>query len=372
MATPGGTISPEIDVIFKAVDQLSAETARMQGAIQSFQESIRGIKDSAAEVPESTERMRISMRGVALDLRMISIAVAIFRRELGTTNPVIDLLGRGLLIVSTSATATLATLDLLNKATSAHGITMAVVASKAATFGTAIVSFLTNPMVLAAAAVIAAVAAVVMLMQHFSPAQVATRYFASEMERLREATDSAKLAMEVLQYQMDSLQITQQRLRIREQEIEYAITRRGYATAAETAELAALQAHQDSTSLSMERFRLKTMETEHAMTGYQMRIADVERTIAGLPEYGWAPGFVPEVVARPTPEQLMPSPYGQMGFPEPMVAVQAADLFEGGGGGRALAVNISFPNARFSTEIDLRTALRNASEEAAIEIKRRL
>jgi len=370
MAAPGGTISPEIEVIFRAVDQLTAEASRMAGAVESFNETVKGLSVTAGEVPAAQEKMRVSMRGVALDLRMISIATAIFRREIGTTNPVIDLMSRGLLIVSTSFTAAFAALDLLNKATMLQGVALASVSAKIASFGSTIISFLTNPLTLAAIAVLAAISAVIMLVQHFSPAQVATRYFAAEMERLKKATEDAKLAMEVLQYQMDSLQITQQRLRIREQEIEYAIRRRGYATADETAELAALQAHQDVTSLSMERMRLTTMETEHAMRGYQMRIADVERTIAALPQYGWAPGMVPEVAARPTPEQLLPSPYGQMGFPEPIIAMRGADLFMERG--RNISVSISFPNATFSTAFDVRREILNASQEASMEIKRRI
>lgn len=370
MAVPGGIISPELDVIFKAIDQLSAETARMQGAIESFSDAVKGAAGATQETGESSEKMRITMRGVALDLRMISIATAIFRREVGTTNPVVELFSRGLLIVSTSATAAMATVDLLQKATVLQGLTMASVTSSLQRFGSAVIGFLTNPITLAAIAVIAAVAAVVTLAQHFSPAQVAARYFADEMERLKQAADDAKSAMEVLQYQMEGLNITQQRLRIREQELQYAIQRRGYATAAETAELAALQASQDVTSLSMEQFRLKTMETEHALRGYEMRTADLEKLISSLPQYGWAPGYVPQVPERPSPEQLMPSPYGQMGFPEPVIAVKPADIFEKRG--RPLSVLISFPNATFSTSFDVRQALMTASEEASMEIKRRL
>jgi len=373
MAAPGGVISPEIAVIFRAIDQLSAEVGNMQAAITNFNESVKGIKEGAETVPESTEKVRISMRGVALDLRMISIATAIFRRELGTTNPVIDAMSRGLLILSTSATAALAAVDLLSKAAALSTLGWAGLTAAIKGAGAALIGFLANPIVALVVGIALVIAGIVALIHQMSPAQQAAAYFADEMTRLKQATEDAKLAVETLQYQMEALQIQEQRLRLQEMELEYAIERRGFSTKEEEALLVAVRGRTDEVSMSMARQRLSISETEHAMKGYQMRMADIERTVAALPQWGWAPGYIPEVAARPTPEALPPSPYpyGQRGVPEPIFMARVADLPRRMGAA-LVSVNISFPGAIFRTAIDIQEEMRKSGEVAASEIRRRL
>ena len=398
-------INPEIQVILRAVDELSSTINANTEAVRSLTTAYQGATAATVTHGQAQRRTQLSMRRVALDLRMISIATAIFRREIGETNPVVDLFSRGLLIVSTTATATMAVVDLLTNANLKAALSFSAVATAARAAAVAVGTFiLAHPVIIILAAIAVAIIAIGTAL---SPATQAARYFRAELKQLERASTDAKLALDVLRYGMEELNITSQIMRIREMEVREMVERRGYATQYEAQLLGNLRANQADVNVEMERQRLISMQTEHTLHGYQMRIEDINRTIKALPSFGFAPGYVPEIEERPPPP-----PYGQAGAPPTFMAFRTTALSlpslymrgRGVAGGRPpfqraelpeippapmmlrataldmeaerrtgpISVTISLAGAIISTEIDLQAELRRASIEGAMEIKRRM
>ena len=80
------------------------------------------------------------VRGTLMSLRMFSFAVRTLRRELGDTNPIIEGISTGLILVSSTLTGLTAAGDLANKATKALGGGMAGLSASVTSLSTTLVT----------------------------------------------------------------------------------------------------------------------------------------------------------------------------------------------------------------------------------------
>jgi len=400
-------INPEVQIIFTAIDQLTQNVAAMTTAVNTLNQSVSGVSSSQKGAQTSVDQHGISMRRLALDFRMISIATSIFRREIGASNPIIDGATKALLIFSTTITMATAVTDLATKANLVSSLSFTALSASIGSATAAAAAFIATPIGAVITAIVAVIAAVVALGTYFAPAAVATRQFQQELDTLKDKAEDTKVAIDRLKYGMEGLQVVNQVLRIQEMEIRNAIDRRGYATKEEEQAIKGLTAVQGGLNLEMEKQRLITMKAEYALHGYELRIDDINRTIKELPSFGFSPGAVYTV-----PEEE--EPYGQRGFAPTFLAIRQADVQLPFPRGRAretaehqlnvtravleearmgemgamltannmgsatqitgtpIAISISLAGAIISTEIDMEGALRRSAATAALEIKRRL
>ena len=370
MAAP---INPEILVIARMIDEISGTARAISESMKTMGESGKTAAEGIGKVPPKAEETHFSMSRLALSLRMLSISSSIFRREIGGLPPALDAMSRGVMLVATFMTGAVASVQLFTMANRILSgvlgvqLPLSFVAAKTAGVGFfATIDLMLGPVGWAIIAVISLAAAIASIVTYFSPAQQATRAYAAEIDGLNRAIETTKSSIQGLQFAMEALGIQDQMLLVQQIQIEAAIKKRGYATEGEKATLSAIAAHQDEVNISLEDYRLSLMIAQHAQEGFENNLEKINKAISDQPSFGIAPpGSVPWA------HELAPT-YGQAGFPPAYMAFKAADIRMGGGGAKGVSVNISFPNARFSTDIDLQRALRNAGQEAAIEVKRRL
>lgn len=374
MGYQGPTISPEIALIFTAVDHLSATIENVQQELGQLNQTFEGARRITVTAGQAVHRVGVSMRGVAMDLRMVSIATAIFRREFEITNPTLEAASRSLLIVSTGATAVLATVDLLSKAARIAKMNFTILGTSIAIAGSALVAFIA-----VAAAGIAIIAAI---SWYFSPAQIAAREYADELASLTEIAEEAKIRLEGLRLEMQALAIQNQILTMAENELARIQEIRSFATEEEEATTRALKFAKMDVRQETDRGKLAEMEAGLQRNTALTQIKTIEREIAQLPQWR-VPGrpLPPRILGGARPEVGIPGPFlppgrgGQMGFPETyMGGIRVSDLMDviGERGERPIHVAISFPGSSFATELDIISAVREAASEGANEILRRI
>jgi len=364
-------INPEIRVVLRAIDELSGTLRANTEAVNELQGSLQGATKTTETFTEKHQSVRMTMRGVALDLRMISIAVAIFRREMEETNPVLAGMAEGLLMVSTGLTATFAAGDLAYRAsmmissgflTATHTVTL---------FGHAITTSLAT-IGIVIGAIVAVAAAVVWLAQAWSPATRATEYFSGRMDYLKKQVEDAKVAIEGLRLEMEGLTTQQEILRLETMKLEHVQKERGFLTQEEIATMAALESSQERLALGVQEYRTQIAMAEHTTNQWQGELEMINRYIAKLPTMGFQPGYAlgikeEEVFGRPAPP-----PYGQMGFPPVFNLVTPRTIQTEGARTGQITVSISLAGAQITSDIDLIAALERGGQRAASEIRRRL
>jgi hypothetical protein len=367
MAAP---ISPEIRVYLRAIDELSGTLNTNTEAVQQLTNAISGAGKTTEAFGKSQMDTRMTMRGVALDLRMISIATAIFRRELGDTNPVLSGLAQGLLMVSTGLTATFAAADLMWRASQMLATGFLTATHSVHLFGIAITTSLATVGIVIFA-IVAAAAAIMWLVQAWSPATRAAEYFAGRMTYLKEQVEDAKVAIEGLRLEMEGLTTQQEILRLETMKLEHVQRERGYLTETEIATMAALESNQERLTLGVQEYRTQVAMAEYTTNKWQQQLDAINRYIASLPQYGLDPFFSHGINDTDVFTTPAPPPYGQMGFP-PTATVSPKGLETAGVRSRAINVTITLPGAVISSNVDLIEALAQGGEQAANEVRRRL
>ena len=360
-------INPEIVVIARMIDQISSQAKAIGAALDEVKTKVKDIAPAVKDIEEPTAELGISFSRLALSLRMVSIGTAILRREIGVTNPFLDAMSKAILVTSSVATVSIASIKIMEAAmkamayVAAQGVVPSLIAAGAAVkaFGVAVWAALGPLIVIAAAAV-----AIERIAWYFGPAQTAARAFAGEIKNLEDAIKDAQTATENLRYEMMGLSIQDQILRIQELELRAAIEQRGFATQAELNTLAAITAHQREVNIEMAQGTLEQQKIERSAFRYKLQLQDIGAAIEALPTYA-LPGVYPEMEF---PERPWRGPYGQMGFPPG--GIRPAQIRGRMAG--MVSVSISFPYATFASDIDVRSAVRAAGEDAAIELKRRL
>lgn len=374
-------ISSFVEIIFRAIDQLSDQAHSMVGAMRDFRTETVAAAQAAKDHVEETGKLGISMRGVALDLRMISIAIAIFRREVGTTNPIVDMLSRGLLVLSTAATATIASIDLLQKYNVLAAGGFASLAASAKSALASIAAFVvTHPILILIAALAAAVIA---LGFAFSDQAITTRAYRSEMESLEKTIEDAENALKGLRLEMEELQIQNAALRIQEMEIQHAIAMRGFATEEEGRTIDALTIAESYLNYELAKQALHEKTLQHEANLSKAQLDAINKDIQSRPAFGFDLGgriqdFFWQLFGGQgeSPLKGFPrapwapwAPPGQAGFYSPP-SITSRDLARMGGG--FVSIAISFPHATFATGIDIESAIKRGAAEAAIEVRRQL
>ena len=360
------------------------EKGTLDATSQGFKivaQNVNIVNQASRENVQTTASQSLSMRRLALDLRMLSIGLMILKREYGGLNPIVDASISGMYTASAAVSVLVGATGLLSRTWDALGMKGKSLVEGIKGFGDALNAGTLSMMGYAAIAVVTVAGMIA--------AGTAAFESGSGISRLRTEIRDLKKDMEDLNSTMRNLQVGQAQVSAEQARYRYIIEslkREIELTGDPTGELATKMAAAEGIQADL---NVRASETNWTMAQQRAEIAattdEIEDYNEMIREAYRAPGRAfTEAGARlgrvevPTvaPEEQLGGEVVRSGIVSVeagevlMQREQVATMMGGYGGGGPISVSVSLAGANITGVQDLVGALRRGGAEAAEEIRK--
>ena len=300
-----------------------------------------------------------SVRGLLLDLRMFSFGVRTLRREFGDTNPALEAMSQGLLVLAASGTMVISGMSLIRKVIGGvrSGYTQLAFQTVAFAAKTTLATISVTALAAGAAVLVGIpllmwindqVSGMAALRQQAKALAADMRMLDVEIETLTMSQERFNLGMSALSLQMMKLKqaIDLQQSGTEAMEAAYAVM---------SAEMvnARIQAAQTGVALQL----LGIIEKEGAATAEDIARRKRAKQLTRYNIGGYEEELIFQAMKREGITEGRPSM-------QSMQAVAGGQTARGLGMASAPSITINFPNAQFNTEGDIEGAIMSGAEKA--------
>ena len=357
-----------------------------RGSTEATQQAIRDINVQQTnnivinkEATRQSQQYASSMRGLALDLRMMTIGLSVLKREFGGMSPALDSTIMGLYVFSAALSAGIGAMRLTDRLIATTTDSTSFLAKEFKHLSTALTTGT------AAGHVFGVVIGAIIGLQlgTWIGEQI------TPISRWKSEIKDLKLELQALQGDIRNLGVEMAALNVQstQQQAQIAAVKReieqtGDPTGMLTARLKALQSQAADTGVSLAFARAESAELGYealkgtdSMEDYREAIDEVRKSAAevwfGGGEYrGAAAGYTPDVGQQQLGGEVRRG--GVVGVEAGEVIMQreqVATMMAGGGPGQ-ISISISLAGANISGVRDLEDTLRRGGEAAREEIRR--